>query len=48
MKKVVVFLVLSVLILLLPAVNAKQGHMRLLAVTETSNGDVGGIADLYL
>ena len=42
------FIVFVILLFLLPAVNAKQGHMKLLAVTETNNGDVGGIADLYL
>ncbi|MCH8329761.1 MAG: hypothetical protein IIB81_05230, partial [Nanoarchaeota archaeon] len=48
MKKFMAFLALCVLILLLPTVNAKQGHMRLLAVTETADGYNGGIADLYL
>ncbi|MBI2522862.1 hypothetical protein HYW19_00570 [Candidatus Woesearchaeota archaeon] len=47
MKKIIV-LVLVLTLFLLPNAAAKQGHMRLLAVTETSNGDVGGIADLYL
>jgi len=47
MKKFIIFTII-VLIFLLPAVNAERGHMRLLAVTETSNGDVGGIADLFL
>ena len=47
MKKIVI-LMLALMLFLLPNVAAKQGHMRLLAVTETSNGDVGGIADLYL
>ena len=47
MKKTII-LMLALLLFLLPNVAAKQGHMRLLAVTETSNGDVGGIADLYL
>ena len=47
MNKFAIFWIFSVL-LLLPAVNAEKGHMRLLAVTETSNGDVGGIADLFL
>lgn len=42
------FLIFVMLILLLPAVNAQQGHMRLLAVTETGDGNVGGIADLFL
>ena len=48
MNKFTVFAVLSVLILLLPAVSAKQGHMRLLAVSETNGGQEGGIADLFL
>ena len=47
MKKIII-LMLVLLLFLLPNAAAKQGHMRLLAVTETSNGDVGGIADLYL
>lgn len=47
MKKIII-LMLVLLLFLLPNATAKQGHMRLLAVTETSNGDVGGIADLYL
>ena len=48
MKKFTVFLVFCILVLLLPAVNAKEGHMKLLAVTETTDGYEGGIADLYL
>ncbi len=47
MKKIIILMLVS-LLFLLPNAAAKQGHMRLLAVTETSNGDVGGIADLYL
>ena len=47
MKKIII-LMLVLLLFLLPNAAAKQGHMRLLAVTETSNGDVGGIADLFL
>lgn len=47
MKKIIM-LMFVLLLFLLPNAAAKQGHMRLLAVTETSNGDVGGIADLYL
>jgi len=47
MKKIII-LMLALMLFLLPNAAAKQGHMRLLAVTETSNGDVGGIADLYL
>lgn len=48
MKRFCIFLVFSILILLLPTVNAKQGHMKLLAVTETIDGYNGDIADLYL
>src|SRR3989338_8720046 len=33
---------------LAPVVYAEQGHMRLLAVSDTAKGQVGGIADLYL
>jgi len=47
MKKFIIFTIF-VLMFLLPAVSAEKGHMRLLAVTETSNVDVGGIADLFL
>ncbi len=35
-------------IFLLPLASAEQGHMKLLAVSETENGYVGGTADLYL
>lgn len=48
MKKFLVFGIFVFLILLLPAVNAKDGHMKLLAVAETADGYKGGIADLYL
>ena len=41
-------LIVVLLILLLPAVNAKEGHMKLLAVSETTEGYKGGTADLYL
>lgn len=37
-----------VIVILLPNVVAEKGHMRLLAVSETPNGDRGGIADLFL
>ncbi|MAE42791.1 hypothetical protein CMO93_03395 [Candidatus Woesearchaeota archaeon] len=45
MKKILIF---SILILLLPVVNAQQGHMKLLAVSDTTNGQEGNIADLFL
>ena len=45
MKKI---LILVFLMALLPLVNAESGHMKLLAVSDTGNGQVGGIADLYL
>jgi len=46
MKKI---LIISLLILILiPNVLAKQGHMKLLAVKETENLMEGGVADLYL
>ena len=48
MKTFTIFAVMGILILLLPSVNAKEGHMRLLAVSETENGQEGGIADLFL
>jgi uncharacterized protein len=48
MRKFMVFFIFGILILLLPAANAKEGHMTLLAVTETDDGYNGGIADLYL
>ena len=48
MKRFCIFLLFSILILLLPTVNAKQGHMKLLAVTDTIDGEKGGIANLYL
>ncbi len=47
MKKSIGFLLFG-LLFIIPVVAAQQGHMRLLAVTETSNGYNGGIADLYL
>lgn len=48
MNKLMSYCVFILLVLLLPAVSAKQGHMKLLAVTETDYGYNGGIADLYL
>ena len=41
-------LVMNVMLVLTPDAAVKQGHMRLLAVTEMSGGYDGGIADLYL
>ena len=46
MKKllfIAVFLMLSI-----PIVNADKGHMKLLAVSDTPDGQVGGVADLFL
>ncbi len=48
MKKIMALLALTAVIFLLPLVNAESGHMKLLAVSETSDGYIGGIADLYL
>ncbi len=46
MKKIVLFLAMLVLI---PAVFGEEGHMKLLAVSETSDGEItGSMADLYL
>ena len=45
MKRIISFVFL---ILLLPAAYAQSGHMKLLAVSDTENGQTGGIADLYL
>ena len=47
MKKIII-LVLTLLLLILPLAFAKQGHMKLLAVSDTEKGQEGGIADLYL
>ncbi|MBI4451888.1 hypothetical protein HY637_00525 [Candidatus Woesearchaeota archaeon] len=47
MKKIFILL-LVISILIIPAVSAKSGHMKLLAVQETESGIEGGIADLYL
>ena len=46
MKKYLILLVL--ILFLLPAVYAEKGHMKLLAVSDTVNGQEGGIADLFL
>ena len=48
MKKIVIVTVFALLIFLLPTVYAEKGHMKLLAVTDTVDGEVGGIADLFL
>jgi len=46
MKKGLLFCL--VLLLLLPLAYARQGHVKLLAVTNTATGYVGDVADLYL
>ena len=46
--KRLLFLLIALNLLLVPAVIAKQGHMKLLAVKESENGYEGGIAELYL
>ena len=46
--KRLIFLIAVLGLLAMPNVIAKQGHMRLLAVRETTYGYEGGIADLYL
>ena len=49
MKKLLLILLLTLSIILVPSVFAKQGHMKLLAVRETEGGVFeGGVADLYL
>ena len=45
MKKLLLFIII---LLILPCVFAKQGHMKLLAITEKDSGYKGSIADLYL
>jgi len=45
MKKL---LIIGILFLIIPVVNAQSGHMKLLAVSDTENGQRGGIADLFL
>jgi len=45
MKEILIF---CFVMLLIPVANAQQGHMRLLAVSDTEEGQVGGIADLFL
>jgi len=46
MKKLI--LLLTILLLFLPFTYAKSGHMKLLAVSDTLDGEIGGVADLYL
>jgi uncharacterized protein len=46
MKNIV--LTLLIFALFTVSVSAESGHMKLLAVSDTENGQVGGIADLYL
>ncbi len=46
MKRFILFL--SIILLIAPVSEAKQGHMKLLAVKETEDGYEGAIADLYL
>ncbi len=41
-------LLVALFLAIVPLASAQQGHMKLLAVTETSEGYDGGIADLYL
>jgi len=45
MKKILLFIII---LLILPCVFAKQGHMKLLAITEKDSDYKGSIADLYL
>ena len=42
------FLLVSILSIIAPIVSAKQGHIKLLAVSETEHGLKGTSADLYL
>ena len=46
MKKIVYLLFF--LLFVVPVFADREGHMKLLAVSESSDGDVGGIADLFL
>ena len=46
MKKIIIFLIIT--LLFLPLVYAKQGHMKLLAISEVEDTEIGGIADLFL
>lgn len=45
MKKL---MIIFIIILLIPAVFAQKGHMKLLAVSELEDREIGGIADLFL
>lgn len=47
-KRLFALLMVLLISLMLPFVFAKQGHMKLLAVSEDLNEQKGGIADLYL
>ena len=47
MKKIIISGLFMILVVL-PMAYAQNGHMKLLAVSDTQNGEVGGIADLYL
>ena len=48
MKKILIISFLILILILVPNVFAKSGHMKLLAVKESENGMEGGVADLYL
>jgi len=48
MNKSIFFVIGVIFLFLLPIVNAEKGHMKLLAVSDTIDGQVGGIADLFL
>jgi len=41
-------IVISLFLLLIPIATAQSGSMKLLAVSDTKNGEVGGIANLFL
>ena len=46
MKRLI--LALFIVLLIVPTISAKEGHLKLLAVKETKDGYAGTIADLYL
>jgi len=48
MIKYKILIVFGILLFLLPIASAERGHMRLLAISETNDGQIGGIADLFL
>jgi len=48
MIKYKILIIFGILMFLLPIASAERGHMRLLAISETPDGQVGGIADLFL